>query len=415
MRVEIMKTIILSLLITTFFAITGSAQQYLERQFKGYTNPDELVTMSSNLPFDKAVELLSKVSESMKGKRVVSTYSGTEPIGIEIENMQYEKALVVLVQYRGLVYEEKEDVIIIKKRGEQVDNRTAENYVPVDAREVKISAVFFEMDVNEARKRGIDWKVVFEGKGLDLGGLLGIDRTKTQEQGTSTVQEPTFDVGIASDFQLGNLFGEATAIFKFFETEDLGEVIASPNIVVRDGRPGRIQVGSDISIKQKDFAGNVVENFFSTGSIINVVPYVIKEEGIDYILLKITAERSSFVPDEANTIINKTQASTEVIMLNGEETVIGGLFVNSEVKIRSGVPILKDLPWYVFGLRYIFGRDETTTTKKELVILLKAELVPTLKDRVAGTSSTTPLKDEVMKQRERIKTYQFSPQKGNGN
>ncbi len=409
-----MKTIILSVVLTALVSITSLSQQYLERQFKGYINPDELVTMSANLPFDQAVELLSKVSENMKGKRIVSTVQSTEPIGIEIENMQYQKALVVVVQYRGLIYEEKEDVIIIKKKGEKVDNRTADTYVPVDGREVKISAVFFEMDVNEAKKRGVDWKLMFEGKGIDLGGLLGVDRTKSQTT-TTTVQEPTFDIGVASDFTLGNFFGEVTAIFKFFETEDIGEVIASPNIVVRDGRLGRIQVGSDISIKQKDFAGNVVENFFSTGSIINVTPHVINEEGIDYILLKIDAERSSFVPDEANTIINKTQASTEVVMLNGEETIIGGLFVNSEVKIRSGVPILKDLPWYVFGLRYLFGREETTITKKELVILLKAELVPTLKDRLAGTTSTAPLRDEVIKQREKIKTYQFNLQSGSGN
>jgi type IV pilus assembly protein PilQ len=152
MRVEIMKTVIISLVLVAFASVTGLSQQYLERQFKGYMNPDELVTMSSNLPFNQAVELLSKVSESMKGKKIVSTFPSTEPIGLEIENMQYEKALVILVQYRGLIFEEKEDVIIIKKRGEKVDNRTADNYVPVDTREVKISAVFFEMDVNEARK-----------------------------------------------------------------------------------------------------------------------------------------------------------------------------------------------------------------------------------------------------------------------
>ena len=401
-----MKTVILSLVLFSFVTVTGLSQQYLERQFKGYINPDELVTMSANLPFDQAVDLLSKVSESLRGKRIVSTYQSSEPIGLEIENMQYEKALVVLVQYRGLMYEEKEDVVIIKKRGEKIDNRTAENYVSVDSREVKISAVFFEMDVNEARKRGVDWKLIFEKKGLDIGGLLGVDKTKTQSQGTSTLQEPTFDLGVAGDFNIGNFFGEATAIFKFFETENIGEVIASPTIVVRDGRPGRIQ---------KDFAGNVIENFFSTGTIINVTPYVINEEGVDYTLLKIIAERSTFVPDPSNTIINKTQASTEVIMLNGEETVIGGLFVNDEVKIRSGVPILKDLPWYVLGLRYIFGSDEVRLSKKELVILLKAELVPALKDRLAGTSSTTPVRDEVLKQREKLKMYQFNQQFGNGN
>jgi type IV pilus assembly protein PilQ len=249
---------------------------------------------------------------------------------------------------------------------------------------------------------------------LDLGGLLGVDKTKTQSTGT-TVQEPSFDLGVSGDFNIGNFFGEATAIFKFFETQNMGEVIASPNIVVRDGRQGRIQVGSDISIKQKDFAGNIIENFFATGTIINVTPHIINEEGIDYTLLKITAERSTFVPDPSNTIINKTQASTEVIMLNGEETIIGGLFVNDQIKIRSGVPFLKDLPWYVFGLRYLFGSDEVRLSKKELVILLKAELVPTLKDRLAGINSTAPVRDEVLKQREKLKMYQFNQQLGNDN
>jgi type IV pilus assembly protein PilQ len=411
-----MKTIIISFVLVIVTSFTVFSQQYLERQLKGAINPDELVTMSANLPFDQAVSLLSKVSENIKGKRVVSTYQSSDPIGLEIENMQYQKAMVVLVQYRGLIFDEKEDVIIIKKRGETVDNRTEDNYAPVSTREVKISAVFFEMDMNQARERGVDWKVLLGGKGVDFGGLLGIDRTKSQTQGQGAqIQEPTFDVGVSGDFNVGNLFGEATAVFKFFENENMGEVIASPNIVVRDGRQGRIQVGQDISIKQKDFAGNIVENFFSTGSIINVTPHVINEDGVDYILLKITAERSSFVPDQVNTIISKTQAATEVIMLNGEETIIGGLFVNNEVKIRSGVPFLKDLPWYVFGLRYIFGREETSLIKKELVILLKAELVPTLKDRLAGNPSASPLRDEVLRQRDKIKIYQFNQQSGIGN
>lgn len=393
---------------------TVFSQQYLERQFKGYTNPDELVTMSANLPFDQAVNLLSKVSESIKGKRIVSTFQSSDPIQLEIENMQYEKALVVLVQFKGLIYEEKEDVIIIKKKGEQVDNRTADNYVPIDAREVKITAFLFEMDVNEAKERGVDWKVILQGKGVDFGGILGIDRTKQQSDGGTTVQEPSFDLGVASNFTAGNFFGQATAIFKLFENESLGEVIASTNVVARDGRPGRIQVGQDISIKQKDFAGNVIENFFQTGAIINVTPHILNEEGIDYVLMNIVVERSTYVPDPATTIINKTQANTEVIMLDGEEIVMGGLFINDEVNIRSGVPILKDLPWYVFGLRYIFGSEEIQIVKKELVILLKAELVPTLKERIAGERSINLLKDELLKQREGLKMHHQNKSQADG-
>ena len=46
------------------------------------------------------------------------------------------------------------------------------------------------------------------------------------------------------------------------------------------------------------------------------------------------------------------------------------------------MPFLKDLPWYVLGLRYLFGYEQEEVTKKELVILMKAELVPTLQERI---------------------------------
>jgi type IV pilus assembly protein PilQ len=62
--------------------------------------------------------------------------------------------------------------------------------------------------------------------------------------------------------------------------------------------------------------------------------------------------------------------------------VVGGLYNNETTTIRTGLPFLKDLPWWVFGLRYIFGYDRDQVTKKELVILLKAELVPTLQERI---------------------------------
>jgi type IV pilus assembly protein PilQ len=96
-----------------------------------------------------------------------------------------------------------------------------------------------------------------------------------------------------------------------------------------------------------------------------------------------------------------------VVLLNGEETIIGGLFENDETKIRNGVPFLKDLPWWVFGLRYIFGSDDITTIKKELVISIKTELLPTLKERLAGVRSASPVNDEIDKNRNKLKIYQF--------
>ena len=416
-----MKTIVKTFFVVLFFAFQVNPQNYLEREFKGYTNPDELVTLSADVSFDQAIALLSKISESTTGKRIVSTVESSEPIGIEISNMAYDKALVVLVQYHGLVYEEKEDVIVVKRKDDPSLERTPETYAPVTSRDVKISAVFFEMDVNESRKRGIDWKVLLSGKGLDLGGEIvsgsegqsSSDGSGTGTGGTGTQNPPDFKLNASSDFDLGNFFGQVTAIFRFFEEENLGEIIASPNIIVRDRNKGRIQVGSDFSVKQKDFAGNVVEKFFPTGTIIEVTPYVYSEDNVNYMLLDLLVERSSFVQGELTTEIRKTNAATQVVMLNGEEAVLGGLFVNEESTIRTGIPFLKDLPWWFFGLRYIFGSDQREVRKKELVILIKAEILPTLKERLSGTASKTLINDEVKRHKEQIRYYKLQQQSYN--
>ena len=404
-----MKTIITSIILALFVSFPIFSQQYLEKDLKEYTNPNELVTLSPDLPFNKAIALLSKVSESTTGKKVVSTIDSDAPIGIEIQNMRYDKALVIIVQMAGFIYEDKDNLIVVKKKDEKVEEHSPDTYADVNVREVKISAVFFEMDDQAAKERGINWQAMLSGKGFSFGGLLGDSIGLSNGLPDAT----TGRLSGLGNYSSGSFFGQATAVFKFFESQNLGQIIASPNIAVRDGQKGRIQVGQDISIKQRDFAGNVVEKFFSTGSIIDVSPYIYSEAGINYILLKVDVERSSFVPDPQTTIINKTQASTQLVMLNGEETVLGGLFVNEDQKTRSGIPFLKDLPWWFFGLRYVFGSDQTITTKRELVILLKTELIPTLKERFAGVRSETPLKDELLKQRQQIKYYKLNAESEN--
>ena len=117
-------------------------------------------------------------------------------------------------------------------------------------------------------------------------------------------------------------------------------------------------------------------------------------------------ERSSFILNDETTEIKKTNASTQVLMLNGEETILGGLFVNEEVITRNGIPFLKDLPWWVFGIRYLTGSDQTVTRKKELVILLNTELLPTLKERLENPIKN-PLNSELSKQNDRVKYYQL--------
>ena len=291
--------------------------------------------------------------------------------------------------------------------------------MPPDSREIKISAIFFEADVNKERQLGVNWQTIFSNGITNAAGTLNgftpsanplKPSTSSGSTGGANQVTPDFNINANTTFSAGGFSGQVSAVLKTFENENVGEIISSPNVTVLDGSEARLQDGQDIDIKQKDFSGNIIDNFYSIGSIVLVTPHTISEDNMNYILLKVHVERSSFVPDATTTIINKTSADTRVLMINGEETVIGGMYIDQNTKTRKGIPFLKDLPWWFLGLKYIFGYDDNLILKKELVILLKASLVPTIKERLSGRQSIAPLKDELQQQRDKIKYYQLNQQ-----
>lgn len=401
-----MRRILICTFVFLAMLVKLPAQDMTEKMLRGYTPPDELVTLSSTLPYNKAIELINAVSEKKTGKKVISIPAIDKPIGIEIINVQYEKALLMIVQYLDLVMEKKDDATVIKSKVASKIELKPETFAELDAREVKISAVFFEFDLTTLKQRGINWQLAFSKKGFDFS--TGVTTTGATGANESSVSSD-FNVQTSGEFGAGGFFGEALSLFRFFETENLGEIIASPTVTVRDRTPGNIQVGSDFSIKQRDFAGNIIDNFYSTGSIIEVTPYIYSQDSIQYVLLDLTVERSSGFPSELSTEIRKTRAKTQVLMLNGEETIIGGLFLNEEKKVRTGIPYLKDLPWWVLGIRYLTGSDQVDVIKKELVIVIKIEMLPTLRERFAFPDGKHVLESEVKGYKDKLKYYQFNP------
>ncbi|MEW6702337.1 MAG: hypothetical protein AB1298_06420 [Bacteroidota bacterium] len=401
-----MKKLITILL---FFGLTLSvnAQIDLKDKLKGAVNPEELVTLSENISFDQAIQVLSTVSEKISGKKIVSTVSSNTPIGIEIDKMQYRKALVIIVQYNNLMIEETASTIIVKKKDESKEKLDVATYVPVDEREVKISAVLFEGNVAEMREKGINWEFLLTRSGLSIGGKLVSIQEQQQQTATTTVVQkpPEFSLNTESDFTMGQFDGTATGLFRFFETENLGKIISRPVVSSINGKQGRTQVGSDFSIKERDFAGNLIDRFYSTGTIIEVTPYIFSEDGVDYIHLKLKVERSTAVPGVISTEIRKTVATTNVLLLDGEETAIGGLIVDEEAITRRGVPFLKDLPWWILGLRYIFGYDQIQTTQKEIIMLIKGEILPSLKDRMMQKKENAVLKKTDQELKDALEKY----------
>ncbi|MDP3580759.1 MAG: hypothetical protein Q8S39_02415 [Ignavibacteria bacterium] len=397
---------ILIILVLLGLAVPISAQIDLKDKLKGSVNPEEIVSLSETLPFNQAVEVLSKVSEKLTGKKIVSLVPLTNPIGVEIDKMPYKKALFIVVQYNNLLIEETDLNLVIKKKDASKEALTKDVYAPITEREVKISALIFEANVSDMKSKGVNWEFLLSRSGLSIGSKIVTSSSAPTTTSTTTAAttSPEFSISPTVDFTMGKFDGTATGLFKFFEEEQLGKIISRPTISTINGVQGRTQVGSEFSIKERDFAGNLIDKFYQSGTIIEVTPNIISEEGIDYVLCKIKIERSSVIPGAITTEKPKTEVTTSLLLINGEEAAIGGLLVNEETIERRGVPFLKDLPWWVFGLRYLFGYDQVKIATKEIITLLKVELLPSLKERVNAKKNDI-LRKEILELQNKMKDY----------
>ncbi len=168
------------------------------------------------------------------------------------------------------------------------------------------------------------------------------------------------------------------ALLRAFESTSNGEIIARPQVRVMDGQQGKIKVGKNFYLTLSDFAGNTRFTEYESGIILTVKPAVLGKNDSTFIYLDISAERSDVAPDAIGVTKNITQGNTQVLLLNGEETVLAGLLSHENQIVRKGVPLLKDLPPWFFGLRYLFGYESRKVVKKELIIFIEAKLVPSL-------------------------------------
>ncbi len=396
--------------------VEAQTEQSIERKAKGkVVNQDELVSFKSDVPYTKAIQSLGELSKKLDGRLVIdrSPLQGKDKtIGINIESMYWKDALELILRSNQLWYIDYPEYMEIasfeeigKKQGEQAQNPSRDisqnpssssgpMIMPPQAaaavdsseyyskmRDISISCVFFHMNRTKLLEDGMDFSI-FRGSNLNLGvNIFGATVPAVTSTALPTSRLTNEFMGATIHPTGNNLGVTIDAALKMFEAEQLGEVISNSKIPVRSGLSSTLQVGDDFSVLEKDFSGNTVQKFYPTGTILNIRPRIFKVGDMEFIDVQYKVEKSTFEASTITTIIHKTSTSGSLTLLNGEESYIGGMYSNSDVIIRQGVPLLKDLPWWVFGLRYIFGYDSKNSTKRELIVILKAEILPSLEDR----------------------------------
>jgi len=187
-----------------------------------------------------------------------------------------------------------------------------------------------------------------------------------------TIADPFLDLSIgtlASGLNVGGLL-------QALEQREMADIQAEPQTTVLNNLPAEIFVGERTPIRVLDIGADSPEaqatvQLIETGIILNVTPHITSNGKV---LMQLRAERSGVAvndPDVGVTF-NTQRANSQILVDDGETAVIGGLTVQDVSTVRSGIPLLKDIP--ILG--GLFRTERTRTEKRDLLIFVTPYIVP---------------------------------------
>ena len=162
------------------------------------------------------------------------------------------------------------------------------------------------------------------------------------------------------------------------ESAGQGRVISSPRITTLNNRQASIQQGISIPFETTSAQGTQTQ-FIDAVIKLTVTPHITADRSV---IMKIKAEKNA--PETAlrsaggAPSISKKEATTEVLVKDGETTVIGGIFQISKSENQQGVPFFSKIP--IIG--WFFQKNTSEDTRSELLVFITPRIVtkkPTVK------------------------------------
>ncbi|MBL8472572.1 MAG: pilus (MSHA type) biogenesis protein MshL [Rhodocyclaceae bacterium] len=312
-------------------------------------------------------------------------------------------------QGRNVIVNAQSGVILVKAHPAEL--RQVERYLQatqvVVERQVMLEAKILEVQLSDGFQSGINW-TYFGSNGSHRTSLGANTNTLplpgggvVSSSGTGATLGETLGAGLvtAAGRSAGGLFGLAfqtgsfSAMLQFLQTQGAVQVLSSPRIATINNQKAVLKVGTDeffvtnVSTTTNTAGNNTttsptitVQPFFS-GIALDVTPQIDEQ---NHIILHVhpsisaVAEKTkqlnlgtlgNFTLPLASSSVNESDSVVRV--QDGHIVAIGGLMTQADTRGHSRVPGLGDLP----AVGALFGQKDESTSKRELVILLKPTLI----------------------------------------
>jgi len=319
--------------------------------------------------------------------------------------VSYSKASELLAKIKPQVSkfakfdsDDRANVLIIRDLPENIE-KVKELVARLDTAtpQVLIEARIVEVDTTFTRELGVQWGGSYTGyKGGTQYGIGGLQNTSggintagavnstTATPYSSTAPSTNYAVNLPASIGAGAGGGIAFGILRdnlrldlalsALESSGKAKIVSSPKVVTVDNKEATIEQGTQIPYSTVSASGTNTQFIDATLSL-KVTPHITPDGRVS---MKLEAKNDSQGETSATgqPAINKKKATTEVLIGDGDTTVIGGILQISRTENMAGLPWLSKIP--VLG--YLFRKDTNTARNRELLIfitpkILKAEPV----------------------------------------
>lgn len=239
-------------------------------------------------------------------------------------------------------------------------------------------------DVTFSEATGNPTGIAFPSKVTAAGGNYD---TQTNSRGLSPFQanvpQPNFAVNLpaatgtgqggAIGFSLGSIDSNLNIGLRLSAAEASGllRIVSSPRILTLDNRDARISQGTLIPFAQISAQG--VQTTFQEAKLQLLVRPHVTADGSVAMHVKINRDEPDFnqTSPRGDPTILKREAETDLLVMDGNTAVIGGIFTRNTGRNLDQVPFFGDIP--ILGL--LFQRRRASDTRNELVIFITPRIV----------------------------------------
>ncbi|MEP0355333.1 type IV pilus secretin PilQ family protein [Paraglaciecola sp.] len=334
-------------------------------------------------------ELTARETQQLQSKQQVAELAPLVSTNVQINYAKANDLAEILkgtensiLTPRGSVaVDERTNTLLLRDTQLSIDEAVAlVKALDIPIKQVLIESRMVTVRDNASEALGVQWGVSNTfNDGAVSGSLTGADAISSGSASTVSdrlnvalpVANPAGSIGI----QIARLL-DGTIIdleLSALESENKGEVIASPRITVANQHEAYIEQGTEIPYVEATSSGATSVEFKKAVLSLKVTPHITPDDRIILDLVVTQDTRGDTVTTSTGdaVAIDTQEISTQVLVANGETIVLGGIFQQSSTNDISKVPLLGDLP-LVGGL---FRNTSEVLEKRELLIFVTPKIV----------------------------------------